>query len=71
MEKSADLESHLVESLNSVRTIKQFGIEDFNNMKTEVRFISLLKTVFKSGKNSMFSTYSSKSISKILGYFFF
>jgi len=65
MEHSADLESQLVESLNSVRTIKQFGIEDFSNMKTEVRFIGLLKTVFKSGKNSMFSTYSSETISKV------
>lgn len=65
MEHSADLESQLVESLNSVRTIKQFGIEDFSNMKTEVRFIVLLKTVFKSGKNSIFSTYSSETISKI------
>lgn len=65
MEHSADLESQLVESLNSVRTIKQFGIEDYSNMKTEVRFIGLLKTVFKSGKNSMFSTYSSEIISKV------
>ena len=65
MEHSAELESQLVESLNSVRTIKQFGIEDFSNMKTEVRFIGLLKTVFKSGKNSMFSTYSSEVISKV------
>jgi ABC-type bacteriocin/lantibiotic exporter with double-glycine peptidase domain len=65
MEHSADLESQLVESLNSVRTIKQFGIEDFSNMKTEVKFIGLLKTVFKSGKNSMFSTYSSEAISKV------
>ena len=65
MEHSADLESQLVESLNSVRTIKQFGIEDFSNMKTEVKFIGLLKTVFKSGKNSMFSTYSSETISKV------
>jgi len=65
MEHSADLESQLVESLNSVRTIKQFGIEDYSNMKTEVKFIGLLKTVFKSGKNSMFSTYSSETISKV------
>lgn len=65
MEKSADLESHLVESLNSVRTIKQFGIEDFSNMKTEIRFVTLLKTVLKSGKNSIFSTYSSETISKV------
>ncbi|MDD3077947.1 MAG: peptidase domain-containing ABC transporter [Paludibacter sp.] len=65
MEHSAELESQLVESLNAVRTIKQFGIEDFSNMKTEVRFIGLLKTVFKSGKNSLFSTYSSETISKL------
>lgn len=50
MENSADLESQLVESLNSVRTIKQFGIEEFSNVKTEIKFIGLLKTVFKSGK---------------------
>lgn len=65
MEYSADLEGQLVESLNSVRTIKQFGIEDFSNMKTEVKFVGLLKTVFKSGQNSMFSTYSSEVISKV------
>jgi len=65
MEHSANLESQLVESLNSVRTIKQFGIEDFSNMKTEVSFIGLLKTVFKSGKNSLFSTFSSEAISKV------
>jgi ATP-binding cassette subfamily B protein len=65
MEHSAELESQLVESLNSVRTIKQFGIEDFSNMKTEVRFIGLLKIVFKSGKNSMFSVFSSEVISKL------
>jgi ATP-binding cassette, subfamily C, bacteriocin exporter len=65
MEHTADLESQLVESLNSVRTIKQFGVEDFSNMKTELRFVSLLKTVFKSGKNSIFSNYSSEFISRI------
>lgn len=65
MENSADLESQLVESLNSVRTIKQFGIEEFSNVKSEIKFIGLLKTVFKSGKNSLFSTYSSDAISKL------
>lgn len=65
MEKSADLESQLVESLNSVKTIKQFGIENFMNMKTEVNFIELLKTVFKSGKNSIFSSYSSDVINRL------
>ena len=48
MESGADLESQLVESLNSVSTIKQFGIESYANLKTEMRFVSLLKNTFKS-----------------------
>lgn len=48
METGADLESQLVESLNSVSTIKQFGVESFANLKTEVRFVSLLNNTYKS-----------------------
>ncbi|MBS2096788.1 peptidase domain-containing ABC transporter [Carboxylicivirga linearis] len=65
MESAADLESQLVESLNSVRTIKQFGLEDYTNIKTETRFISLLKTVYKSGLNSIFSGNSSEFLSRL------
>ena len=46
MEKSADLESHLVESLNAIITIKRFGLEDFANLKTENRFVRLLKDTY-------------------------
>lgn len=35
MEDAAVLESQLVESINGVRTIKQFGIEHFSNLKTK------------------------------------
>ncbi|KAB1160603.1 peptidase domain-containing ABC transporter [Tenacibaculum aiptasiae] len=55
MESSADLESQLVESLNSVGTIKRFGLESFANIKTETRFISLLNVGYKSALNSIFS----------------
>lgn len=48
MESSADLESQLVESLNSIATIKRFGVEDFANLKTENRFVVLLKNTFRS-----------------------
>lgn len=65
MESAADLESQLVESVNSIKTIKQFGIEEFTNIKTEIRFINMLKTVFKSGKNSVFTNYSSEFVSKL------
>ena len=42
MEASADLESQLVESLNAMKTIKQFSLEGFSHLKTENRFIKLL-----------------------------
>lgn len=65
MEKSADLESQLVESLNAVDTIKRFGLEDFANIKTETRFISLLKNGYKSALNSVFSGASSETVSQL------
>jgi ATP-binding cassette, subfamily C, bacteriocin exporter len=65
MENAADLESQLVESLNAASTIKQFGIEDFANMKTEVSFVRLLKTVYRSGLNSIFSGKSSQFTSRL------
>jgi ATP-binding cassette subfamily B protein len=48
MESAADLEAQFVESLNSVSTIKRFGIELFANLKTEVRFVSLLRNTYRS-----------------------
>ena len=55
MESSADLESHLVESLNSVSTIKRLGLEEFSNLKTEIRFVKLLKNTYKSIQGSIFA----------------
>ena len=65
MENSAELESQLVESLNAVSTIKSFGLEAFTNLRTEVRFITLLKTVYTSGLNNIFSTSSSELFSRL------
>ncbi|MCL1934420.1 MAG: peptidase domain-containing ABC transporter [Candidatus Azobacteroides sp.] len=48
MESGADLEAHLVESLHSVSTIKQFGVETFANLKTEFRFVNVLKNTYQS-----------------------
>jgi ATP-binding cassette, subfamily C, bacteriocin exporter len=64
MEKAADLESQLVESLNSVGTIKRFGLEDFANIKTETRFIDLLKTGYTSAMNGLFTGTSTTLISR-------
>jgi ATP-binding cassette, subfamily C, bacteriocin exporter len=65
MERAADLEAQLVESLNSAGTIKRFGLEDFSNLKTETRFVSLLEVIYKSGLNSLFSSSSTGLISQL------
>lgn len=65
MEESAELESHLVESITSVRTIKQFGVETFANNKTDNAFSTLLKTIYKSVLNSLFAGDSSEFLSRI------
>lgn len=65
MEESAELESQLVESITSAGTIKRFGAEDHANIKTEVRFIALLRTIYQSGLNSIFSGTSSEAISRL------
>lgn len=48
MESGAELESQLVESLNAVSTIKRFGLESFSNLKTEIRFVHLLRNTYHS-----------------------
>ncbi|SDC59011.1 bacteriocin-processing peptidase. Cysteine peptidase. MEROPS family C39 [Algoriphagus faecimaris] len=65
MEESAELESQLVESITSASTIKRFGAEDHANIKTEMRFVALLRTVYRSGLNSVFSGTSSEAVSRL------
>lgn len=66
MERAADLEAQLVESLSSAGTIKRFGLEEFSNLKTETRFVGLLDILYKSGMNGIFSSSSSGLISQLI-----
>lgn len=65
MEDGAELEAQLVESLNAMGTIKRFGLEGHANLKTETRFVNLLKTIYKSGMNALFSSTSTEFISQL------
>ena len=65
MEGAAELESQLVESLNAVGTIKRFGLEDYANIKTETRFVNLLKMGYSSAMNGIFSGTASQTISRL------
>lgn len=49
MEENAQLTSFLVESLEGIETVKSFTAERYANLKTENKFVKLLKSVFKSG----------------------
>lgn len=55
MENSAELESHLVESLNSISTIRYLNLEKSAYEKTESEFVQLLKNSFRSGIHSIWA----------------
>lgn len=57
MEDNAKITSYLIQSLNGVETVKAFNAEGGVNLKTEKRFISLIKSVFKNGWiNNLYSS---------------
>ncbi len=64
MENAAELETQLVESLNSIKTIKQLNLESFNNLKTETRFMRLLDSTYKSGLNNIFTGNASQLLTR-------
>lgn len=63
MEDSAELEAQLIESLQGISTIKQFGLEHTAGLKSEIRFIQLLRSVYRSGLNAIFASSSTEWIS--------
>lgn len=66
MENAADLQTQLVESVTHVRTVKEFGIEEFSNIKIENRFVKLLFTSYKSGLNGIFSGTSTQFVASLI-----
>jgi ATP-binding cassette, subfamily C, bacteriocin exporter len=66
MEKAADLEAQLVESLNSAGTIKRFGIEEYSNLKTENKFVGFLEILYKSGINGIASSSASSLVTQLI-----
>lgn len=47
MEDNAQLTSYLVESLNGIQTVKAYNAERTANRETEMKFVRLLKSVFR------------------------
>lgn len=59
MEKTADLESQLVESLNGITTIRYLGLEKLAFSKTESAFVKLLSSTYTAGKHGIFANHGS------------
>ncbi len=56
MQRTADLESHLVASLNAIRSIKLLGLGEQATNQTANRIHRLLKVTFRSASNSLISS---------------
>lgn len=69
MENSAELETQLVESLNANGTIKRFGLEEFANFKTEIRFVQLLRSIYKSSIYGLYLNTSSEFVTRLFTIF--
>ena len=65
MEDAAQLETQLVETITHARAIKEFGLADYAQLRTENRFIKLLFTAYRSGSNAIFSVHASQLIASL------
>jgi len=65
MEQAAELNAQLVESVNTAGTVKRFGLEEYEDIKTENRFVTYIKTVYRSSINAMWAGMASSTISRI------
>ena len=65
MEQAAELNAQLVESVNTAGTVKRFGLEEYEDIKTESRFVTYIKTVYRSSINALWANMSSSAISRL------
>ncbi|KWW28189.1 MAG: bacteriocin/lantibiotic ABC transporter ATP-binding protein [bacterium P3] len=65
MEQAAELNAQLVESINTAGTVKRFGLEEYEDIKTENRFVTYIRTVYKSSINALWANLSSGGISRL------
>ena len=65
MEQAAELNAQLVESINTAGTVKRFGLEEYEDIKTENRFVTYIKTVYKSSINALWANMGSSGISRL------
>jgi ABC-type bacteriocin/lantibiotic exporter with double-glycine peptidase domain len=64
-ERGAELQSQLVESVSAIGTIKRFGLEPEMELRTEVRFVRLLRAVFRATRTAHLSATATALVSRL------
>jgi ATP-binding cassette subfamily B protein len=65
MERAAELQSQVVESIAVVGTIKRFGLEADMELRTELRFVRLLRAVFHAARTALMTTTATGMVSRL------
>ena len=65
MERAAAVQSQLVESVTAMGTIKRFGLEVEVGLRTEVRFVRLLRGVFHAARTMLLTTTATGLLSRM------
>jgi ABC-type bacteriocin transporter len=65
MERGAELQSQLVESVSAIGTIKRFGLEMDVELRTEARFVRLLRAVFRAARTSLLTATATGLVSRL------
>jgi ATP-binding cassette, subfamily C, bacteriocin exporter len=65
MESSAELQAWLVESVESMSTVRHFGMEPYASLQTETRLVRLLRTLDRSARVAIGSGSASELLSRL------
>lgn len=65
MERAADFESQLVESLQAQPALRRFQLEDQAELRTEVRLVKLLKTAWSAGLTALSTNTAGTLLSQV------
>jgi ATP-binding cassette subfamily B protein len=66
MERAADLEAQLVESVEGIATVRRLGLEPFAESQTESRLVRLLRSIYRSGETLIFSGTTSELAGRLV-----
>jgi ABC-type bacteriocin/lantibiotic exporter with double-glycine peptidase domain len=65
MERGAELQSQLVESVSAMGTIKRFGLQIDVELRIEARFVLLLRAVFRAARASLLTGSATGLVSRL------